>query len=83
MWVEWNEEDQVYLGYCPDLMTPIHHEDPVQLYAELRELVAEIIEDFESAGESLPAPVTRPARDEESNPESPFDRERSAHSEAA
>jgi hypothetical protein len=27
-WVEWNEEDQVYIGKCPDLITGIHGDDP-------------------------------------------------------
>ena len=29
-WVEWSEEDQVYVGKCPDLITGIHGEDPVR-----------------------------------------------------
>ena len=27
-WVEWSEEDQVYIGKCPDLITGIHGDDP-------------------------------------------------------
>ena len=30
-WVEWMDEDQVYVGKCPDLITGIHVDDPVSL----------------------------------------------------
>lgn len=30
-WIEWSEEDQVYIGKCPDLITGIHGENPVSL----------------------------------------------------
>ena len=62
MWVEWSEEDEVYLGHCPDIMTPMHGDDPVQVYQELHELVAEIVEDMRRAGEELPEPTVRPMR---------------------
>ena len=41
-WVEWSEEDQIYIGKCPDLITGIHGEDPVRLYSELCEVVEEV-----------------------------------------
>ena len=31
-WVEWNEEDNVYIGKCPDLITGIHGDDHVSIY---------------------------------------------------
>ncbi|MGH8580935.1 MAG: hypothetical protein ACREVK_12745 [Gammaproteobacteria bacterium] len=31
-WVEWSGEDQAYLGKCPDLITGIHGDDPIQLW---------------------------------------------------
>jgi len=31
-WVEWNEEDNVYIGKCPDLITGIHGDDHIQLW---------------------------------------------------
>ena len=31
-WVEWSDEDQVYIGKCPDLISGIHGEDPVTFY---------------------------------------------------
>lgn len=62
-WVEWSEEDQVYLGKCPDLITGIHSDDPIQLYGDLCEVVEDVIEHFESDGRSLPPPSVRPMRE--------------------
>ena len=47
-WVEWSDEDGVYIGRCPDLITGIHGDDPVQVYEELCEVVADVIADFKS-----------------------------------
>ena len=62
-WVEWSNEDQTYLGKCPDLITGIHGDDPVRLYAELCELVEEVVRHFEAEGRPLPAPKTRPMQE--------------------
>ena len=62
-WVEWSDEDQVYVGKCPDLITGIHGDDPVQLYAELCQVVEEVVGHFESSGRTLPAPMTRPMQE--------------------
>jgi len=59
-WVEWSEEDQVYVGKCPDLITGIHGNDPVKLYRELRRVVEEVIAHFEATGKPLPTPRTHP-----------------------
>ena len=59
-WVEWSEADRTYLGKCPDLITGIHGNDPSALYAQLREVVDEVIEHFEREGRPLPPPRTRP-----------------------
>lgn len=59
-WVEWSDEDQVYIGKCPDLITGIHGDDPVKVYQELGEIVQEVIDDFRRTGRELPAPRTRP-----------------------
>ncbi len=42
-WVEWSEEDQVYIGKCPDLITGIHGDDPQQVYRDLCEVVEDVI----------------------------------------
>ena len=36
-WIEWSDDDGVYLGRCPDVITGIHGADPVRLYADLCE----------------------------------------------
>ena len=46
-WVEWSDEDQVYIGKCPDLITGIHGDDPVRVYRELGEVLEEVIDHFE------------------------------------
>ena len=62
-WVEWSEEDQVYIGKCPDLISGIHGEDPVRLYAELCDVVQDVIDDFGKRGRALPEPKTRPMQE--------------------
>ena len=62
-WVEWSEEDQVYIGKCPDLITGIHGGDPVSLYGELCEVVQDVINHFNNEGRPLPEPRVRPMRE--------------------
>ncbi len=62
-WIEWSEEDRVYIGKCPDLITGIHGEDPVKLYSELCEVVEEVIQHFEAEGKELPPSRTRPMQE--------------------
>lgn len=59
-WVEWSDEDDVYIGKCPDLITGIHGDDPVQVYRDLCEVVEDVIRHFEQKGRSLPPAKTRP-----------------------
>lgn len=62
-WVEWSEEDGAYIGQCPDLITGIHGDDPVRLYADLCEVVEGVIRHFRSEGRPLPVPAIRPMRE--------------------
>lgn len=59
-WVEWSDEDQVYIGKCPDLITGIHGDDPVALYGELCEVVQDVVNHFKAKGRTLPVPKVRP-----------------------
>ena len=59
-WVEWSEEDKVYVGKCPDLITGIHGDDPVKLYRELCKVVEAVIAHFKATGKPLPHPRTHP-----------------------
>lgn len=62
-WVEWSEEDQVYIGMCPDLITGIHGDYPLQVYDELCEVVEDVVSHFESEGRFLPTPRVRPMQE--------------------
>ena len=62
-WIEWSEEDQTYIGKCPDLITGIHGDDPVRLYGELCDVVDEVIRYFEESGRVLPRPRVRPMQE--------------------
>ena len=62
-WVEWSEEDQSYIGKCPDLITGIHGDNPTLLYGELCEVIEDVLEHFQSEGRALPTPRVRPMRD--------------------
>jgi predicted RNase H-like HicB family nuclease len=62
-WIEWSEEDHTYLGKCPDLISGIHGDDPIQLYIELCEVVEEVVSHFEEKQRPLPPPRIRPMQD--------------------
>jgi predicted RNase H-like HicB family nuclease len=62
-WVEWSDQDQVYIGKCPDLITGIHGDDPRSVYAELCEVVEEVIDHLKSEGRALPDPKVRPMQE--------------------
>lgn len=60
-WVEWSEEDDVYVGRCPDLfLGGCHGVDPVQVYAELCEIVEETVSDIKNEDKPLPEAKSRP-----------------------
>lgn len=62
-WVEWSEVDGTYIGKCPDLITGIHGDDPVELYRELCETVSEVIAHFEQQTRPLPPASVRPMQE--------------------
>lgn len=62
-WVEWSDEDQIYIGRCPDVISGIHGKDPVRLYSELCEVVDQVIVHLESEGRELPPARTRPMQE--------------------
>ena len=62
-WVEWSDEDQTYIGKCPDLITGIHGDDPKKKYAELCEVIEDVIAHLKSDGRPMPAPKVRPMQD--------------------
>ncbi len=62
-WIEWSDEDQVYLGRCPDVITGIHGTDPIALYRELCEVVEIVLMELKASGRELPKPTTRPMQE--------------------
>jgi hypothetical protein len=62
-WVEWSNEGQTYVGKCPDIITGIHGDDPVRLYAELCRVVDEVVRHFKTKRRPLPPPRTRPMQE--------------------
>jgi len=57
--VEWSETDQCFVGSCPDLLYGgCHGDDEKAVFAELCELVEEVIELYKQDGKSLPSPTT-------------------------
>lgn len=62
-WIEWSEEDQTYIGKCPDLITGIHGDNPAQLYSELCEVIEDVIQHLAKEGRELPSPKVCPMRE--------------------
>ena len=62
-WVEWSDEDQTYIGKCPDLITGIHGDDPIRVYGELIDVVDDVIRYFNAEGRTLPSPRVRPMQE--------------------
>jgi len=55
--VYWSEEDQVFIGMCPELFYGgVHGDDPVEVFKELCEVVDEWVEIFKKDGKPLPEP---------------------------
>ena len=58
--VEWSDDDNCFIGSCPELFYGgCHGDDAKQGFAELCELVDEAIETLEEAGKPLPQPLSR------------------------
>lgn len=56
--VEWSDEDQCFIGRCPELMGGgVHGDDEVKVYAELCRAVEEMIEILHADGDRLPEPL--------------------------
>jgi predicted RNase H-like HicB family nuclease len=66
--VRWSEEDQAYIGYCPDLFPAggvCHGKTPVEAFTSLYEIVEDTVATAEAQNLPLPAPQTRPMREVE------------------
>lgn len=55
--VYWSEEDQCFIGCCPNLVLGgCHGDDPKSVFAELCEIVDEAVELYLKTGRPLPPP---------------------------
>jgi predicted RNase H-like HicB family nuclease len=66
--VRWSEEDQAYIGYCPDLFPAggvCHGKSPIEAFGSLCEIIEETVSTAESENLPLPPPQTRPMREVE------------------
>ena len=56
--VEWSEDDQTFVGRCPDIIGPCcHGPDEADVYRELCRIVDDWVEIMQSDGQSLPVPT--------------------------
>lgn len=56
--VEWSEEDQIYIGSCPNLFYGgCHGLNQVEVFEELCQLVEETIQLYHQEGKPLPQPT--------------------------
>lgn len=56
--VEWSDEDQCFIGRCPEIMLGgVHGGDEARVYAELCRAVEEMIELIHTDGGELPEPL--------------------------
>lgn len=68
MFVRWSEEDDAYVGYCPDLFPAggvCHGATPTDAYAKLLEIVEDTVMAAEAQRLDLPPVRTRPMREVE------------------
>ena len=60
-WVAWSEEDQTYIGRCPDLfLGGVHGDDPLKVARELQKVIDEWEVIFESDSRQLPPARVKP-----------------------
>ena len=56
--VEWSDEDQCFIGRCPELMAGgVHGRDEARVFAELCQAVEEMVELLHGDGKELPKPL--------------------------
>ena len=64
--VRWEEDDGLYVGYCPDLFPwggVCHAATEEDAYRQLCALVQEEVEQLQQTGKELPPAATRPMRE--------------------
>jgi predicted RNase H-like HicB family nuclease len=60
-WVAWSEEDQVYIGRCPDLFQGgVHGNDPLKVARELQKVINEWETIYEGDAREMPPVRVKP-----------------------
>lgn len=55
--VYWSDEDNCFIGLCPELMYGgVHGDDALKVFIELNQAIEEIIQIYKEDGELLPTP---------------------------
>src|SRR5690606_20490573 len=58
--IEWSDEDQSWVGRCPELFAGGCHGDSKEAVTEqLEEIIADVAADYAAAGKPLPEPIKR------------------------
>ncbi len=56
--VEWSDEDECFIGYCPGIIGPCCHGDnEVEVYQQLCEIVDELLAHAQKKNRTLPRPT--------------------------
>ncbi|HSU55705.1 MAG TPA: hypothetical protein VLT36_16735 [Candidatus Dormibacteraeota bacterium] len=64
--IRWEEDDGMYVGYCPDLFPwggVCHAATDQSAFQELSSLVKDEVEELQRSGKDLPPVSTRPMRE--------------------
>jgi predicted RNase H-like HicB family nuclease len=60
-WVAWSEEDQTYIGRCPDLFQGgVHGDDPIKVARALQKVIDEWEDIFNTDRRQLPPARVKP-----------------------
>jgi hypothetical protein len=64
-WVEWSDEDNAFIGYCPDLFMggACHGSDEAKVYARLVTVIRDEIKDLKANKKPMPPATVRPMRE--------------------
>ena len=62
--VQWSDEDQCYIGYCPDLYFGgvVHADVELQAYSQLCTITSEEVAHRLAQGQALPVPAVKATR---------------------
>ena len=56
--VEWSDEDECFIGYCPGIIGPCcHGNDEIEVYRQLCQIVDEWLEIAQKDNRELPPPT--------------------------